>query len=225
MANKNAPLFKKAFKGYDRDDVNAYILSLNKILEENKLSYDKALRDCNARAEADYQKICELTEALAQLDAIKRENEKNASLIASLKKEIEEKDARIAELSESVATLSETNKVQSSANEDDRTKAEYYDNLCAKAGEILVIASGTAESILNRANEEACKIVGEANDKKDLMLKKFSNSVEDAAEDINSYIRTAVSDCIAKINKSVNEIKESSGNAEKKPAHRFINGN
>ncbi|MBQ3527166.1 MAG: hypothetical protein IJA52_01225 [Clostridia bacterium] len=225
MANKNAPLFKKAFKGYDRDDVNAYILSLNKILEENKLSYDKALRECNTRAEADYQKICELTEALAHLDAIKRENEENASLIASLKKELEEKDARIAELSESVATLSETNKVQSSANEDDRTKAEYYDNLCAKAGEILVIASGTAESILNRANEEACKIVGEANDKKDLMLKKFSNSVEDAAEDINSYIRTAVSDCIAKINKSVNEIKESSGNAEKKPAHRFINGN
>ena len=225
MANKSAPLFKKAFKGYDRDDVNAYILSLNRTLEENKLSYERSLRDCNTRAEEDYRKICELSESLSELDSVKRANDENEALIASLKKELEEKNAKIEELSATVATLSEANKAQSSANEDDHSKAEYYDNLCSKAGEILVIASGTAESILNRANDEARKIVGEANNKKDLMLKTFSNSVEDAAEDINSYIRTAVSECIAKINKSVNDIKDASGAQDKKPAPRFINGN
>ena len=142
-----------------------------------------------------------------------------------LKKELEEKNAQIEELCSTVDSLTEANKMQSATNENDRMKAEYYDNLCSKAGKILVIASDTAENILNRANEEACKIVGEATTKKDLMLKTFSDSVEDAAEDINTYIRNAVNDCIEKINKSVNEIKDASGIQEAPHTTRFINGN
>ena len=57
------------------------------------------------------------------------------------------------------------------------------------------------------------------------MLKTFSDSVEDAAEDINTYIRNAVNDCIEKINKSVNEIKDASGIQEAPHTTRFINGN
>ena len=225
MANKGAPLFKKAFKGYNKEDVNSYILSLNNTFEENKLTYEKAIREYNMRAEDDYRRICELTNELSEADELKRENENSAAIIASLKKELEEKNAQIEELCATVDSLTEANKMQSATNENDRMKAEYYDNLCSKAGKILVIASDTAENILNRANEEACKIVGEATTKKDLMLKTFSDSVEDAAEDINTYIRNAVNDCIEKINKSVNEIKDASGIQEAPHTTRFINGN
>ena len=224
MANKGAPLFKKAFKGYNKEDVNSYILSLNNTFEENKLTYEKAIREYNMRAEDDYRRICELTNELSEADELKRENENAAAIIASLKKELEEKNAQIEELCATVDSLTEANKMQSATNENDRMKAEYYDNLCSKAGKILVIASDTAENILNRANEEACKIVGEATTKKDLMLKTFSDSVEDAAEDINTYIRNAVNDCIEKINKSVNEIKDASGIQEATHTTRFING-
>ena len=225
MANKGAPLFKKAFKGYNKEDVNSYILSLNNTFEENKLTYEKAIREYNMRAEDDYRRICELTNELSEADELKREKENAAAIIASLKKELEEKNAQIEELCATVDSLTEANKMQSATNENDRMKAEYYDNLCSKAGKILVIASDTAENILNRANEEACKIVGEATTKKDLMLKTFSDSVEDAAEDINTYIRNAVNDCIEKINKSVNEIKDASGIQESPHTTRFINGN
>ena len=225
MANKPAPLFKKALKGYNKEDVNSYILFLNKSFEESKASYEAHLNDCNKRAEEDYNKICSLTSALSEAETIKRENEENLALIESLREELAKKDAEIASLTEKVAALEEQNAQHESCDEDDHAKAEYYDSLCAKAGEILVIASGTAENILNRANDEACKIVGDANSKKDLMLKTFSDSVEGAADDINSYIRTAVNECINKINASVNEVKQATAPTSKKHTTRFINGN
>ena len=72
MANKGAPLFKKAFKGYNKEDVNSYILSLNNTFEENKLTYEKAIREYNMRAEDDYRRICELTNELSEADELKR---------------------------------------------------------------------------------------------------------------------------------------------------------
>ncbi len=57
MAQKSAPLFRKAGRGYNKEDVNKYIICLNKNLEETKNFYEKALNDCNTRAASDYEKL------------------------------------------------------------------------------------------------------------------------------------------------------------------------
>ncbi len=137
--------------------------------------------------------------------------------LAGIEAESMKKDEEIISLRLNITELEE--KRSEPATDDEKAKAEYYDSICSKAGEILFIASGTAEDILNRANDEANKIVGDANSKKDLMLKTFSDSVDEAACDINTYIRRAVDDCIVKINKSVNDVtRMAKGDEAKAPA-------
>lgn len=228
MAAIKAPLFRKSMNGYKKEDVNNYILTLNRTVEENKKSYEKALENCNARAADDYQRICDLSTAL------KSEEDKNALLekdIAELRKESEQKDEIIASLGEQVKELEELRAKLASYEadaEDKQSKADYYDSLCSKAGEILVIASNTAEDILNRANGEAVKIVSDANCRKDKLLQTFSDSAIAAADDINGYIKTAVDECIKKINRSVKEVtsmaKPSAGTAvSQKHKALFVN--
>ena len=61
---------------------------------------------------------------------------------------------------------------------------------------------------MNRANGVAVKIVSDANSRKDMLLQTFSDSVDAAANDINGYIKTAVDECIKKINRSVKEVSD-----------------
>lgn len=222
MSEKKTPIFRKSVKGYKREDVNNYIISLNKNFEDNKRMYEKALNDCNARAASDYERICKLSEELQEKEMLISILTDKVARFEELCAEISAKDGEIAALKERNADLEEAVESYTDSSEDERAKAEYYDNVCSKAGEILVIASSTAEDILNRANDEATKIVGDANVKKDLMLKTFSRSVDAAADDINVYIKKSVDECINKINKSVNEVSLMAAEDTKKPKAVFI---
>ncbi len=213
MAKKSAPLFRKSMSGYNKDDVNNYILSLNRTLEENKRQNEKNLSEYNLRAEAAEVHISELEKELSEEKSKNALLEECAKELSELKKVSSEKDEIIADLNRIVSDLREKVEKYEAESDGEKEKAEHYDSLCAKAGEILVIASSTAEDILNRANTEALKIVGDANTKKDLMLKTFSKSVDAAADDINSYIRSAVDRCVIKINESVKEVSEMAANA------------
>ncbi|MBQ4066259.1 MAG: hypothetical protein IJD22_01320 [Clostridia bacterium] len=221
MADKKAPLFRNSMHGYNREDVNSYIISINRSMEENRKNYEKALEECNERAKADSGRITELTE---KAESLERENELLLQRIHKLE-EAERlsviKEEELVSLRLQVAELED--KLSSREQEENGEETRRYESLCAKAGEILVIASSTAEDILSRANTEALKIVGDANSKKDLMLRTFSESVDEAAGDINSYIRSAVDACVQKINRSVREVSEmASPTNEKKPKVSFV---
>lgn len=221
MADIRTPAFRKAMKGYNKEDVNNYVISLNRALEDNKRLYERNLNECNARAEADYKRICELSGEISEKDKIIAALRTELEALRPLKEELEAKDF---ELEETKAILEETKAALDAVeNNSDRSKAEYYNSVCAKAGEILFIASGTAENILNHANDEAQRIVGDANSKKDLMLKTFSDSACAAADDINVYIKSAVEECIKKIDQSVKEAAEMANAEKKKPRTVFIN--
>lgn len=204
MKNKNAPLFRKAGRGYNKDDVNNYIIGLNRNLSDSKEYYERMISELNAKATQDQDRINELTNALCEQERICKGFTAEISRLTEVETESYAKDEEIISLRLKITELEEA-KARETDNSN-KEKAEYYESICSKAGEILFIASDTAEDILNRADAEAKKIVGEANNKKDLMLKTFSDSVDEAAGDINSYIRKAVDDCIGKINKSVDEV-------------------
>lgn len=211
MADIRPPVFRKAMKGYNKEDVNNYVLTLNRALEENKRTYERTLNDCNARAETDYKNLCKLSG-----DLIEKEKE-----IAELKAQIEALKPAKDELDRAYEKIAELEKAIEETN---NNSSEYYESVCSKAGEILFIASGTAENILNHANDEANRIVGDANAKKDMMLKTFSDSACAAADDINVYIKSAVEECIKKIDKSVKDVTEMARPDHKeKPRTVFIN--
>ncbi len=213
MADIRTPAFRKAMKGYNKEDVNNYIIALNRTLEDNKRLYERTLNDCNARAEADYNSICKLTGDLNEKDKEITDLKAQISELLSVKEELDRANASIAELEKALEEAKNNN-------------SEYYESVCSKAGEILFIASGTAENILNHANDEAQRIVGDANTQKDIMLKTFTDSVDAAADDINVYIKSAVEECIKKIDKSVKEVTEMANpEKKKKPRAVFINEN
>ena len=227
MAKKNAPLFRKSMSGFNKDDVNNYILSLNRTLEENKRQNEKNLSEYNLRAEEASARISELEDELAASLKTIEELRGYRDELSELKQVSSEKDSIIADLNHIVNELREKVEKYEAESDNEKEKAEQYDSLCSKAGEILVIASSTAEDILNRANTEALKIVGDANTKKDLMLKTFSASVDAAADDINTYIKSAVDRCVVKINESVKEVAEMAGQSasagiQKKPRTIYI---
>ena len=218
MAKKSAPLFRKSMSGYNKEDVNSYILSLNRTLEENKRQNEKTLSEYNVKAEEADRLICDLRNEISDKDAKILSLEEKTAELDSLKEESKAKDDEIARLNELVASLQEKVAAYEAECDGEKEKADNYDSLCSKAGEILVIASSTAEDILNRANSEALKIVGEANTKKDLMLKTFSESVDAAVDDINTYIKTAVNRCVIKINDSVKEVSKMAKVQNEQPA-------
>lgn len=211
MAEKLSPVFRKSINGYNREDVNDYIKRNDEYQRDLIRDYDTMKEDLTRRLDTEKEYRDSAESALAKTKdrlecatvEIADKDEKIAALTGEndvYKTLLEEKDGEIATLKARIAELEEA-----AASCDDAEKAEYYDSICSKAGEILFIASDTAEEILNRANDEAQKIVGDATTKKELMLKTLSKSVDEATGDINVYIKRAVDDCIKKINKSVSE--------------------
>lgn len=204
MKQNNSPLFRKAGRGYNKDDVNKYIISINQSLAEAKENYDRTVADLNKSNSELQNQVSNLTAALNEQERICKGFTSELNRLTEIESESYAKDEEIVSLRLKITELEEALAKDNGQAE----KAEYYESVCAKAGEILFIASGTAEDILNRADAEAKKIVGEANTKKDLMLKTFSDSVDEAAGDINTYIRKAMDSCIVKINQSVNEVSK-----------------
>ncbi len=237
MAEKLSPVFRKSVNGYNREDVNKYIRENNDFQRDLMRDYDsqreelsRQIRDERQDRNAAETKLAETQE---MLEKAKAEIAEKDSIIAQLKKSLEdanalngslneaakEKDTEIETLKDKISDL-ESAAAAAATSE----KSEYYDSICTKAGEILFIASDTAEEILNRANDEAQKIVGDATTKKDLMLKTLSRSVDEAAGDINIYIKRAVDDCIEKINKRVSEVSKiaSPAPSEKAKSHKPV---
>ncbi len=185
----SSQLFRKAGRGYNKEDVNSYVLSVNNELRDAQNRYDKLVSDSNSKAEKDYMTIYELQK---KLDIAKASEER-----------IEALENEIRSLREENAALKEENE-RSAENE---KNAQAYENLCTKAGEVLVIASNTADDILKKANDEAEKIVSDATDKKDSMMKNISETASDAADGLSDYIKKAVEDCISRINSSIKEVE------------------
>ncbi len=224
MATKTAPLFRKSMNGYNKEDVNEYIININRTLEDNKELHEKEVSILQKSEKAAMEKLYAATEKAKEAEndllTLKDELEKLKADLEAAAAKLEEKNAEldearasldranaaIAEKDDQINKLTaELEDVSNNTDDGDTVPADQYNNLCAKAGEILVIASTTAEDILKKANDEAVRIVNEAADKRNSIIKSFSETVDATADSINSYIKSAVDDCVKKINKSAVE--------------------
>lgn len=135
MADKDNVLFRTSVNGFNKSDVNSYIMKINAELE----AADKKAE--NAKKETDKIKA-ELEDALAKLCSANKELEEQNSVISA---QYEEIDALKDQLASVPAKIENT--------EDDSLseKAELYVKMSAEIGDVLIDAKKNANEYLSRA--------------------------------------------------------------------------
>ena len=90
MNNQFAPAFRKSMSGYNKEDVNNYILNLNKRYYDADRSFRDTLADANAEISAKDEELAKLREYIK----VKEDN---------FAHELEEKNATITRISDNAA--------------------------------------------------------------------------------------------------------------------------
>ena len=206
MNDKTAPLFRKAGRGYNKDDVNEYILSLSR-----RLSEAQSARDTDAAALAEARVRC--NEYAAASAAQGAELAKLRADTAALSEKCRALEAGLGSLKSENMRLEDD--LASARAEADRISSAYS-GMCSKAGEILAMAGSAADDILHRAGDRAHEIINDADTKKNDMFRSISATADGFTSDIERYIKSATDDCMKKINDTIASVGNSG--LEKTPA-------
>lgn len=137
MNDSNSMLrFRESFRGYNKDDVNAYIEQVNMRFSRRESDLRAQIAELQSRSQTAVGEPveCGLKE---KLNAVEQENTR-------LKNEI-------AELKNSVAGDTEKDE-----------KSKLYDSMSAQVGNILIVANSNADKIRSDAEEDAKRIKAEA---------------------------------------------------------------
>lgn len=137
MNDSNSMLrFRESFRGYNKDDVNAYIEQVN-------MRFSRRESDLRAQI-ADLQNRQPAPAAAPVDDGTKKRLQEAESENAKLKAELEE-------LKNSAAGDSEKDE-----------KSRLYDSMSSQVGNILIVANSNADKIRSDAEEDARRIKAEA---------------------------------------------------------------
>ena len=148
---------KKAFRtsmgGFNKDDVNMYILRQSREFKEKEENYKKEIEKLSCQIEVmniDFDEIETLREKLSKITSDTDEYEKK---ISEYKFRIEELEKALAEKS---AEASKDDK------EPDFNKIRMYDQLSSQIGEIIIGANKNADDVIKKAETAAKKLLEES---------------------------------------------------------------
>lgn len=148
---------KKAFRtsmgGFNKDDVNMYILRQSREFKEKEENYKKEIEKLSCQLEVmnkDFDEIETLREKLSKITSDTDEYEKKISKyklrIEELEKALDEKNAE--------------------ASKDDKApdfnKIRMYDQLSSQIGEIIIGANKNADDVIKKAETAAKKLLEES---------------------------------------------------------------
>lgn len=171
--NKQMLRFRESFRGYNRDDVNAYIEQISFMFSRK----ESELRAQIAELEAKLTCASSSENNEQELNDLKMKLNCAAENIDSLKKELE------------------TAKAEKISGEEDE-KSKLYDSMSAQVGNIIIVANANAEKILNDAKAEAEKIRVQADE---YALNKRSEAdakIKEIEERSNIRIKELTTGCI-----------------------------
>lgn len=148
---------KKAFRtsmgGFNKDDVNMYILRQSREFKEKEENYKKEIEKLSCQIEVmnkDSDEIETLREKLSKITSDTDEYEKK---ISKYKLRIEELEKALAEKS------AEASKVDKAP---DFNKIRMYDQLSSQIGEIIIGANKNADDVIKKAETAAKKLLEES---------------------------------------------------------------
>ncbi len=158
-------VFRSSMRGYNKSDVNSYLVKFSADAAEREESAKAEARSATERAEKAEQELCELKEKTADIE---RSADEWRDRIKALEAERDELASKLAKEQEEVirledemqSLLSEKESSHTSSGEENelnelRQKAMLYEQNSSNIGETLISAQRLAQDIIDSANEEA----------------------------------------------------------------------
>lgn len=183
---KTQIVFRSAINGYNRDDVNKYILEASKKFKEAQ--------------DASKEKIDILTAKLAQVES------HDDTKTEELKKNIETLTATVQALQEENAKLKE-DIANTTASADKEGNAAGYDALSQQIGSILISANTTASTILSNASSDAEKLRADAENELFKVKMKISAEAESVLSKFTAEMTNVLDQCITELQGTVSTVQ------------------
>ena len=223
MADTKNVVFRTAIKGYNKSDVNEYLVRMSEestaredAARERALRAEKEAREYELEIEdlkSDSEKLrTELSETVEELNKARAEINELESRpieidtegIALRDQKIGEQEAIIAKQFEEIDSLREqlakANELQKEADDENARyeelmrKAQLYDKTSANIGDAIISAKKTAEEIVAAAKEEARILTDRAQKELEDKRKAIEESSQRAFESIFSKLLAAASE-------------------------------
>ena len=187
--------FRESFRGYNKEDVNAYIEQINARFSRRETELRSQISDMQLNCQQSCNK--DETEALKKkLEAVESENKDLLQEIEALKKSFEN-DSEKSE------------------------KSRLYDSMSAQVGNILIVANSNAEKIISNAEAEAEKIRADAHfeaekiklsaeQKMDQMIKELDEKLKLVSDSYMGDYSRLISDAQKQFVQITEAIKEKS---------------
>lgn len=217
MAKANNIAFRSALSGYNREDVNRYILNINQQLEEKdallkKNEEEAASLQSSLKAECD-KAVLQRDEAAEKLreaenlilalrqekDALAEQMEKETERAAKAEEEREEALLKIRELEKNCTENSDCS----------AQKSQKYDQISAQIGDILINANQSADNILTSAHTEASRIVSETEKEANYIRTRLSDTADEMLSSISSQLHVSTENCVTELMTAVKEMHDS----------------
>ncbi len=219
MANGKNVAFRSALSGYNREDVNRYILEMNRDFEERE----------NSIKEASESQSAQLEEMHALIDSLRKEKEEAEAVIAvlrentdqlkeentALKERLQNAESRVDILSgqvdaaekESASLRSEL--VKRTQDTEASAKSLKYDQISSQIGDIMINANSSAEQIIAAANTEAGRIVAETEEEAIYIRTRLSDTADEMLSGISERLHLSTENCLSELMSALREMRDS----------------
>lgn len=174
--------FRESFRGYNRDDVNAYIEQISFVFSKKEAEYRAKIADLESKLNnAVPAEACEHSED---------DWNKLTSELQSLRAEAESIRAQLTELN---------------SDNSDEDKSKFYDSMSAQVGNIILSANSNAEKIISDAKLEAEKIKREAEEYASKARADAEAQSKELIDRASSNVAGFAADCTLKYTEIVND--------------------
>ncbi len=170
--------FRESFRGYNRDDVKAYIEQINIVF---------------ARKEADLHAY--ISELESRID--------NAPVQPVVSHSDEEWSELFSKLEEAQNEIKRLNDEKASADEAEKSK--LYDSMSAQVGNIIISANANADKILADAKEEADRIRNDADIYSESVKAEADKIRDEIIGNVNSKVRDFAVECVTQYGTIIGE--------------------
>ena len=178
--------FRESFRGYNRDDVNAYIEQLNTSFSKKEAELRAIISDMQMQENNSLDEIAKTNET--KLSEMNNELENTRAEVERLKAELENTKSNLAAES--------------------AEKSRLYDSMTSQVGGIIIQANTNAEKIMADARVEAERILQNALSEARSTMAEAEKIKSEANIYAENRIRTARETCACEFN----SIVESAGN-------------
>lgn len=207
MADNKNVIFRNSLKGYNKSDVNSYLLKMTEDFEKKEKELRDRLSACEKELGAASEKLSAFGEANDETETLRQrikeleEAEKNSvtddkynAVIAEKQRTIGEQNLKIESLTlelEELKKRAAADKETVQSYEETVKKAKMYEKTSANIGDVIISANRTADEIVFAAKEKARIIYEESERAAEERRRKVSEASKRALDGIFSKFRAA----------------------------------